>query len=149
MNLEEFLWACPDMEPGFINDLTKAINGEYTAINCYKRLIDHAPSSEEKERISEIRRDEMRHFETFSRIYSTLTGMNPNPQMTAECPDKYCDGLEAAFEDEQKTVDFYHDIADKANDPMIKAQFNRAAADEQNHAVWFSYFLMNECLNHH
>jgi rubrerythrin len=137
------------MDPGFIKDLTDTINGEYTAINCYKRLIDNAPNNEQKERITEIRRDEMRHFEMFSKTYITLTGVNPNPQMVEDCPEKYCDGLEAAFHDEQKAVDFYHRMAEKANDPAIKEQYLRAAGDEQNHAVWFLYFFMIECHHHH
>lgn len=148
MDLQEFLWACPDMNSKFIEDLRRAIDGEYTAINCYEGLIANAPSNEVKERITEIRQDEMDHFKMFSKTYTTLTGMTPDPQMTVECPEAYCEGLEAAFFDEQKTVDFYHDIADQANDAFIKNQFTRAAKDEQNHAVWFSYFIMKQGQDH-
>lgn len=132
-------------EMNLINDLIKAINGEYSAIICYEQLAKLAPSSEERERILEIRKDEIKHLETFSKIYTTLTGRQPHPQVTERCAEEYCEGLDMAFKDEQITVDFYHEIADKATDPYIKEQFHRAAFDEQNHAVWFSYFFFKCC----
>jgi rubrerythrin len=36
-------------------------------------------------------------------------------------------------------LDLYLDLAEKAPDPLMKKQIKRAAADEQNHAVWFLY----------
>ena len=53
----------------------------------------------------------------------------------------YC--LGPAFKDEQETVDFYLDLADQTQDQSIKKVFQRAAADEQNHAVWFLYLLIH------
>lgn len=53
----------------------------------------------------------------------------------------YLEGLELALQDEQTTVDFYLDIADKTSDQYMKEIFRRAAADEQNHAVWFLYYF--------
>lgn len=125
-------------------DIQRAINGEYTAIQCYARLINLAPTAQSRTRITEIRRDEMRHFRQFSQIYKSLTGTDPQPKMSEECPNTYREGLEAAFIDEQETVDFYLDIAEEAADPVIKDVFRRAAADEQNHAVWFMYFMHKE-----
>lgn len=124
-----------------IHDIAKAINGEYSAIACYEHLARIAPTEEERKQILEIRQDEMRHFHVFSQIYTTLTGRQPSPQISEGCPSEYRAGIRFAFKDEQETVDFYHKIADKAKDPFIKEQFQRAAADEQNHAVWFLYFL--------
>jgi rubrerythrin len=37
-----------------IKDIQKAINGEYSAIACYKKLAKLAPTVEEKNRIREI-----------------------------------------------------------------------------------------------
>jgi rubrerythrin len=62
--------------------------------------------------------------------------------MSDDCPDEYGAGLLFAFKDEQNTVDFYLDIADKAADPVMREAFRRAAADEQSHAVWFQHFIM-------
>jgi rubrerythrin len=107
----------PDTKRNFMNDLIKSINGEYSAIFCYASLAKHAPSSEEQKRILEIKNDEIRHFKTFANIYLTLTGRNPEPQITERCSQDYCKGLAEAFKDEQETVDFYHEVADEVTDP--------------------------------
>ncbi|MDQ0187239.1 ferritin-like domain-containing protein [Cytobacillus kochii] len=125
-----------------IMDISKAINGEYSAINCYKKLQQLAPNEKTRTIIKEIRQDEKKHFRIFNEIYRQLTGHEHSPQLTDQCPNSYQTGLDYSFNDEQQTVDFYLEIADKTSDPYIKEQFNRAAKDEQNHAVWFVY-LMN------
>jgi rubrerythrin len=130
----------PDAGVNLVNDLIQSINGEYSAILCYERLANHAPSRVEKERILEIRNDEIKHFQSFARIYSNLTGRKAEPQITEECPKGYCRGLEEAFRDEQTTVDFYNEVGDRTGDRYIKEQFRRFALDEQNHAVWFGFF---------
>lgn len=127
-----------------ISDITKAINGEYTATKCYAELAAMAPNEEQKKRINEILNDEKKHLQQFSQIYSALTGKQPQLQMTEECARTYIQGLEASFNDEQVTTDFYHEVADEAADPVIKEVFRRAAYDEQNHAVWFLYFYGKE-----
>jgi len=127
-----------------INDLTTAINGEYTATQCYARLAQMAPTAVQRDRINEILNDEKKHLQQFSQIYTSLTGKQPQPQMTEECAANYLAGLEASLNDEQQTVDFYHQIADEATDQAIMRVFRRAAFDEQNHAVWFLYFLVKE-----
>lgn len=132
------------LDVSLINDIQKAINGEYGAIECYEQLSRMAKSQIEKDQIPEIRQDEIRHFEEFSRIYRELTGRQPVVENIEKCPNQFKEGVEFAFRDEQETVDFYLDIADKAQNPVIKEAFRRAAADEQNHAVWFLYFLLNK-----
>lgn len=75
-----------------------------------------------------------------------LTGRQPSAQMTEPCATEYRSGVEAALKDEQETVDFYRELADSAQDPYVKEQFLRAAADEQHHAVWFLYFYTKAAL---
>ena len=128
-----------------IKDIQKAINGEYSAITCYQNLAQAAAAGEEKQTIQEIRRDEVKHYHEFSEIFTCLTGSMPASQIIETCPTDYAEGLKAAFKDEQETVDFYLEIADKAEDPSIAGKFRRAAADEQNHAVWFSFFSTSRC----
>lgn len=134
-------------DAALITDIAKAMNGQYSAIACYKQLADMAPNEEEKNQILEIQKDEIRHFHVFSQIYTSLTGRQPTPQIVEQCPTEYYAGLIFAFKDEQQTVDFYLDISEKTNDPFIKEQFRRASADEQNHAVWFLFFLTQGRLN--
>jgi len=126
-------------------DILKAINGQYSAIACYTELAAKAPNEEERTQIHEIRKDEINHYQEFCQIYIGITGNKPIPQITESCPVSYKNGLQFAFKDEQNTVDFYLDIAEKAPDPYIKEKFKRAAADEQNHAVWFLYFYTKLC----
>ncbi|TCT23306.1 rubrerythrin [Melghiribacillus thermohalophilus] len=125
-----------------IENIRKAINGEFSAVICYEKLLMMAPSENERNQIAEIRQDEQNHLNAFRNIYRTITDREPEPKMTEKCPDTYVEGLEAAFKDEQETVDVYLDIADQADDVLIKETFKRAAADEQNHAVWFLRYLM-------
>ncbi|MCT2536771.1 rubrerythrin family protein [Aquibacillus koreensis] len=126
-----------------VSDFQKAINAEYSAIICYEHLAKVAPTMDVKEKIIEIQQDEKRHLDEFSNIYGNLTGQQPSYTIIEECPQKYRAGIDFAFKDEQGAVDFYLDIADQAQDPHIKDRFRRAAADEQNHAVWFMYFIFN------
>ncbi|MBT2757057.1 ferritin-like domain-containing protein [Mesobacillus foraminis] len=127
-----------------VRDLQRAINGEYSAVQCYERLAILAKSAQEKKQIQEIRQDEARHLREFSQFYRQLTGRQPTPKLSEECPENYRRGLEFAFRDEQETVDFYLDIAEESQDPAIQRAFRRAAADEQQHAVWFLYYLMGQ-----
>lgn len=129
-------------DTGLIPDIERAINGEYSAIACYERLASLAPTEEIRNQILEIRKDEMRHFAAFSQIYTSLTLKHPTPRIVEGCPSEYIAGIHFAFRDEQETVDSYMEISDRASDPHIKEQFKRAAADEQNHAVWFLYFII-------
>ncbi|WP_372813809.1 ferritin-like domain-containing protein [Paenibacillus sp.] len=124
-----------------IADIAKAINGEYSAIFCYEQLAKLAPNQEARNQILEIRNDEIKHYQAFSQIFVSLTGRQPTPQIIEQCETEYTAGLRASFKDEQMTTDFYLDIAEKTNDPYIKETFRRASADEQNHAVWFLYYL--------
>ena len=64
----------PSTNMEVLNDILKAINGEYTAIACYELLANQAPNAEIKNRILEIRNDEIRHYETFWHLYISLTG---------------------------------------------------------------------------
>lgn len=131
----------PSLNTELVNDLSKTINGEYTAIYCYELLANQAPNTEVKNRILEIRNDEIRHYQMFTHLYTSLTGKQPSPQITKQCPTDFRNGVLAAFIDEQETVDFYHKMARKNNNPLIKEPFLQASADEQNHAVWYLYFM--------
>ncbi len=132
-------------DPQFISKLARAIDGEYAAICCYAQLISQAPTEEERKIITEIRLDEMKHYQTFQHIYCSLTNNNHQPQMKEACPADYTSGVLSAFKDEQKTTDMYAEIAGSAQDPSIKEAFHLAAHDEQNHAVWFLFLYLKQC----
>lgn len=130
------------MQPDeLVKQVTLALNGEFSAIKCYESLAKLAPNEEEREQILEIRQDEIRHFKELVKLYTALTGRDPSPTMTEECPTDYEKGLEAAFKDEQNTVDQYLKNSDNTNNLAAKKFFSRAARDEQHHAVWFLFYL--------
>lgn len=124
-----------------LNDLTKAMDGEHEAICFYEKLANMAPNASIKKQILEIRKDEIRHYQTFEHIYLCLTGCHYYPQSQPTCPNSFLHGSDKAFHDEQNTVDFYHTVARKVQEPWISCAFSEAASDEQNHAVWFLYFM--------
>lgn len=128
-----------------IADIEKSIHGEYSAILCYEQLAKMTSCEEKKKQILEIRDDEIKHYHTFTKIYYRLTGEKIRPQITEPCPKNFRDGLKFAIQDEQETVDFYLDIADRSKDRYIKRKYKRAAADEQNHAVWFLFYYTQLC----
>ena len=128
----------------FIRELEKAINGEFSAIHCYEQLSKMAPNETQRKQILDIREDEKKHYQQFVQIYYNITGSQPQPKITEECPSQYLEGLEYALKDEQETADFYLRISDETNISFVKELFRRIAADEQNHAVWFLYFYTKE-----
>ncbi|MDG3074895.1 ferritin family protein [Bacillus halotolerans] len=130
-------------DPVLIQNLQKAINGEFSAVQCYRRLAELAHPADVRKQIEEIRRDEIRHLRDFSSLYGAITGKTIMPKQTEKCPDTFTRGLDAAFKDEQKTVDFYLRAAEETSNVKAKGIFTRAARDEQNHAVWFLYYLMD------
>lgn len=121
--------------------LMRALNGEYNAIICYEQLANMASSSVMKEQILKIRNDEIHHYHIISDLYQRRTGHEYTPQQTETCAQNLRQGLIKAFNDEQNTVDFYLSIADQSTEPTINNAFTRISRDEQNHAVWFLYFL--------
>lgn len=131
----------PSTNDQLIRDVTNALNGEFNAIRVYEHLAQLAPNEEVRKRILEIRRDEMRHYQGYANTYMYLTGKQPSPKMTEPLPKNFKSGVLAAFKDEQDTVDFYNRVARETTIPFISHQFRSDASDEQNHAVWFLYYL--------
>lgn len=64
-----------------------------------------------------------------------------SPQINETLPQNFKSGILTAFKDEQEAVEFYHRVAREYNIPYISNQFSSNASDEQNHAVWFLFFI--------
>lgn len=121
-----------------VQDIEKAIVGEYHAISYYGDLISLAPDQDTQRLFGEIRKDEVEHYHRFLTIYQRLTGQNPHIPVGPR-PTNLEEGIKFAIRDELETVDFYNSTADKAHDPIICDAFRRAALDEQQHAGWFTF----------
>ncbi|MBU9713439.1 ferritin-like domain-containing protein [Evansella tamaricis] len=125
----------------FLLDLQYAMDGEYSAIQCYEKMAGQASNKKEMDQILEIRDDEFRHYEQFSQIYTSLTGQQYSPELNETCPENYRIALLKAFENEQKAVDFYLDMSERAPQGYIRRILRKVAAEEQNHAIWFLSYL--------
>ncbi|WP_257985551.1 ferritin-like domain-containing protein [Bacillus sp. V5-8f] len=109
----------------FISNIAKAIDGEFSAIQCYNKLVKMVPTEKEKSVITEIIKDENNHLDNFTQIYYSLTGRQPDISKSHECPTRLKDILEYSFEDEQESVDSYMDIAYSTDDQNIEGFYPR------------------------
>jgi rubrerythrin len=100
-----------------------------------------ASDANTRKKILEIRNDEIKYYNQFVSIYISLTGRQPQPNISEECPSKFLEGRKIALKDEQETVDFYLNNSDEAQNQLIKNTFSRAASDEQNHESGFYTFI--------
>ncbi|WP_369436141.1 ferritin-like domain-containing protein [Lysinibacillus fusiformis] len=76
-----------------------------------EHLAQLVPNSEIRDRILEIRNDEIRHYQGFSYIYTCITGQQPCPQITEQLPTNFKSGVITTFEDEQEAAEFYLGVA--------------------------------------
>lgn len=131
------------VSPELIRNIERAINGEYQAIQYYRRLARLAPNEEARQTILSIRQDEIRHYNSFSRIYTQLTGRRPRVEQ-GTLPRTYREGLRVAIQDELEASRFYREISAMSNVPRITNRFFRASQDEFRHSVWLRNLLQQE-----
>ncbi|WP_110113573.1 ferritin-like domain-containing protein [Bacillus sp. CGMCC 1.16541] len=120
-----------------LKDMTKAINDEFAAIQYYTQLAKLAPNEQFRQAVLGVRQDEIRHFSSFARSYTELTGDYPKISLDVDLPKSFKKGVRESIKDEAETVPFYQSIASRVPNPMIQNRFLRAANDEQRHAQIF------------
>lgn len=128
-------------DPSVLGDLGRAADEQSHAIHYYGKLIELAPDEEDRSIITEIRQDEIGHFNLFSSLYTHFSGRRP-PLTPGPEPSSLEEGVKFAIRDELNTVDFYNAAADRARDAYVQAAFRRSALDEQQHAGWFLYMWL-------
>ncbi|WP_280770926.1 ferritin-like domain-containing protein [Salipaludibacillus daqingensis] len=124
----------------FLNELKETINQKYSAKHRYQQLI-HDSNNHQTEVIATIMEDENKHYEQLSDMYQHLTGRKPDPVIFNDWFKNSEEDFSDLFKAEQKNVKLYLNLSTKAPTPLFRRQFERAAAEEQNHAVWFLYLL--------
>lgn len=125
-----------------IEDLQKAIQGEYEAIQFYRALIPMAPPDHRKY-IGQIESDERtEHIVNFSNLYRHLTGKEPSVH-PGKLPTDYVSGLKKAIDDEQEAAEFYQKVYLGSNDPFVRKIFFEAMTDEMRHATRISFLYSN------
>jgi len=137
-------WQLNNDYHGFLETLQSIINKKYSAMYLYGKLINDARTKEETSIIRTIIDDELKHYEQFADMYRALTGREPNLNISREWLENNDQALYVAFTTEQQNVSLYLDMSERAPTPLFRKQFERASADEQNHAVSFlSVLTMN------
>lgn len=139
VGLEEYTY--PQNVPGALKLIQEAVAGETEDRMFYQYLIENAPSKEEKEIITGIRDDEIRHFGLFRQVYYQLTGqMLSTPQnVTFEKPGSYCEGLKRALMGEQNAVRKYRRILYALIDRVQINILTGIITDEIRHGILYNY----------
>ena len=144
--LEEYTY--PQNVPGALKLIQDAVAGETEDRMFYQYLIENAPSEEDKEIITGIRDDEIRHFSLFRQVYYQLTGqMLPPPQdVTFEIPASYCEGVKRALRGEQNAVRKYRRILYALQDRVQINILTGIITDEIRHGILYNYlYSKNGC----
>ncbi|WP_161605098.1 ferritin family protein [Brevibacillus massiliensis] len=125
-----------------LQQLQKAIQGEYEAIRYYEQLAKLAPP-DHRRYIEQIGGDErLEHIVSFSNLYRRLTGQEPQV-VPGALPTEYVSGLKKAFDDEQEAADFYQKVYLGTNDPHVRNIFFEAMTDEMRHATTIAFLYSN------
>jgi rubrerythrin len=125
-----------------LNDVAQSIILEAHAYNFYQRLAELAPNEQDRQIIFRIQRDEAKHYHWFTMILRRMGGQQPQLTIGA-LPQEFKEGVRTAIFNELEAASFYQDIAYRATDHMTQMHFMHASHDEQRHASWFEYMLIN------
>lgn len=133
---------------GALKLIENAVMGETEDRLFYQYLISVAPSAQDKQIISGIRDDEIKHHQMFRQIYYDITGsMLPSAQnVTFERPASYCAGLQKALMGEQGAVVKYRRILYAMRDRRHINMMTEIITDEIRHLGLYNYlYAKNKC----
>ncbi|MBP1754243.1 MAG: rubrerythrin [Firmicutes bacterium] len=126
-----------------LNLAMKAVQGEKEDEMFYDYLISVAPTKEEKEIISAIRDDEMKHNKMFREIYYYFTGeeLPQNTRAYFEEPKDYISGVKKAFFGELAAMERYRIIRAGLPSEYYRDMVFEILTDEMKHADKYNYIL--------
>lgn len=134
--------------PQALNLISGAVSGETEDRQFYGYLLSVAPSDEDKNIISGIRDDEIKHFQLFRQIYFDLTGqvLPPPGNVTFEQPASYCAGIARAIKGEQGAVVRYRQILFAMQSRVHINMMTEIITDEIRHGSLYNYiYSRNGC----
>ena len=128
-----------------LNLIKEAVEGEREDRMFYEFLIDNAPNNKDREVISGIRDDEIKHAKMFRKLYYELTGkvLNPKQEVNFEKPANYCEGLIKALMGEQNAVRKYRRILFAMKDRSHINTLSEIITDEIRHASLYNLLIHN------
>lgn len=127
----------------------EAVQGEKEDRLFYEYLISVAPTQEDKEIISSIRDDEIRHNLMFKKMYKDFTGQEVM-DVTAEGfkkPASYIDGIQQALFGELKAVEKYREIRKGLPDRQNRDAVFEILTDELKHAAKYNFLYTENRTN--
>lgn len=129
----------------------EAVQGEKEDRLFYEYLISVAPTQEDKEIISSIRDDEIRHNLMFKKMYKDFTGQEVM-DVTEEGfkkPVSYTDGIQQALFGELKAVEKYREIRKGLPDRQNRDVVFEILTDEIKHAAKYNFLYTENRTNSH
>ncbi|WP_233191807.1 MULTISPECIES: ferritin-like domain-containing protein [unclassified Sporosarcina] len=129
----------------------EAVQGEKEDRLFYEYLISVAPTQEDKEIISSIRDDEIRHNLMFKKMYKDFTGQEVM-DVTAEDfkkPASYIEGIQQALFGELKAVEKYREIRKGLPDCQNRDIVFDILTDELKHAAKYNFLYTENRTNSH
>jgi rubrerythrin len=146
MNLD--IYSYPENLSNAISLIEEALAGEEEDRLFYSYLINNAPSEEDRQIISGIRDNEIRHHSLFLKLYSDLTGETV-PQIPGERfipPSSYCEGLQRSIIGEESAVAKYRKILFAMQDRIHINMLTEIITDEIRHGILYTYlYSKNKC----
>ncbi|MDN4525219.1 ferritin-like domain-containing protein [Fictibacillus fluitans] len=124
-----------------LNVLMSSIIGEATAVDFYTRLAKEAPNEYSRKVLLDAAKDEKTHLQLFTRLYTSITGKQPNYKIRPVKIQNFRQGLFEAYEDELADYEKYRNAYLMTQDPTIRDTFFRPFSDEIKHATKFSFLL--------
>ena len=147
----EYLYMFPENLPNALNLMRDAISGEYMDRLFYTYLIENAPNVEEKNIITSIRDNEIKHFDMFHQIFYDITGemipaLEEDNEIQFNPPASYCEGLKQALYGEQNAIQKYRQILFAMQSRVHINMLTEIITDEIRHGSLYNYlYAKNGC----
>jgi rubrerythrin len=123
--------------------IADAVQGEKEDQIFYNYLISKAPTPEQKEIITSIRNDEIRHNQLYKQMYKALTGNDVVilPEEAFVPPATYKDGIKKALFGELKAMERYRIIRQGLPYRQYRDIVFEILTDEMKHATLYNFIL--------
>jgi rubrerythrin len=142
------IYFFPETLPNALSLIQQGVSSESEDSIYFTYLADLAPTEEEKKIITDIRNDEITHYNMFFQIFYDLTG-NRVPALTQETflpPSSYCEGLKKAILKEQEALENYRQILFAMSTSIHINLLTDVIMDEFRHGSLFNYlYARNNC----
>ncbi len=127
--------------------ILEALGDETSDRNFYQCLAKMAPDCEQREIITSIRDDEIKHFKMFRMIYQEITCEQPMPgqEQEFEEPENYCAGIQKAIFGELGAVELYRKIMFGLCSQRHRDMLFEIITDEIKHSGKWNFLYSKNC----